>query len=469
MLDPAALLDAELRVIHGNRAYWRLLGVRPPAEPSRFQAVCHTVLALSQCDEQCIAQLALLRERPQRFGEVHARKLDLRLEVTALPMHRPDAAVLEIYRDTTAESKMQENYRVLLDKERARAEDLQEQVHARTIELEKKNAELTGLNDELLHTNQALSAAHLNSDRIFAALTSKLVGTLLDHRFKIEEQIGEGGFGAVYRAIDQTTGDVRAAKVFRPKPGNDTIDGLKRFVLEAVSASRINHPNVVKTFHSNVTDEGIAYVIMEYLEGYTLGQEMESSGRISIERSIAVTRAVCEVMIAAEQHGLMHRDIKPENVFIHLPKSAGEIVKVIDFGNSKSAATPSLTQSMSISGTPIYLAPERFEGVEYDSRSDVYSVAIMLFQMLTARLPFDADPSDLWSVLRSRLEDTAHPVRSFVPEASADLEALIAASLSRNPANRPTPSELARRLKELGQSDSVAARSPNEPHVPPTE
>ncbi|MBX7220464.1 MAG: protein kinase [Blastocatellia bacterium] len=320
--------------------------------------------------------------------------------------------------------------------------------------LERQNVELDQKNRELGQKNQELIASQQRADRIFSALAEALPGTVLDDKYRLEEKIGAGGFGVVFRATHLTLNRPIAVKVFRPLPGNDSAQAAERFKLEGISASRIQHPNAIQVLDSGVSSEGIAYLVMELLEGRTLSEELHENKAFSLKRCLNIVIQVCEALTEAHRLGIIHRDIKPENVFLNRGPE-GETVKVVDFGVAKMVGedsmgeiAASLTATGSILGTPYYLAPERISNLPYDGRSDVYSVGVMLFEMLCGRLPFAIGASGLVGLVVAHVHEAPPSLRSYNPVVPQKVEAIVNRTLVKNPADRPTAKELAALLSD---------------------
>src|SRR5262249_2334022 len=196
---------------------------------------------------------------------------------------------------------------------------------------EKKLAEeeIARKNRELSQKNEELVASYKKADVIFCTLTDILSGTVLDGKYLLESKIGVGGYGAVYSATQLNLKRPVAVKIFKPSEGGATMEDLDRFRLEGVTTCRINHPNAVMVLDSGISADAIAYIVMELLEGCTLGAELYEKGKLSVGRSIEILIPVCRVLAEAHRNGLVHRDIKPDNIFLHRTKE-GEIVKVLD-------------------------------------------------------------------------------------------------------------------------------------------
>jgi serine/threonine protein kinase len=352
-------------------------------------------------------------------------------------------------------------YRVRLRALRRTTRQLEARVAERTAELvraqaetQRKNTELDAKVAELARKNLELEESHRRADVIFSALADVLPGIVLDDKYRLEEKIGTGGFGAVFRATHLTLGREVAVKVFRPTPGNDSPQNLERFRAEGATACRVNHPNAVQIFDSGISAEGIAFLVMELLHGRTLADEISDGHTVSLRRCAEILEVMCSVLSAAHDKGLVHRDVKPDNVFLHKSPGGEELVKVVDFGIAKlmglDAVSPrDVTGTLGLVGTPSYMAPERFGGEPYDARSDVYSVGVTLFEMITGRLPFPHDDRPVFDVVLRQLTEAPPEVASLnalVPETAARA---VMRCLAKDPAARPT-------LRELAQTFAAA-------------
>ena len=225
-------------------------------------------------------------------------------------------------------------------------------------------------------------------------------------------------------------------------------EALARFRREGASACRVQHPNVVAVLDFSVNASGVAYLVMELLEGHSLEREIEARGHLSPHRCAEVLVPVCSALAAAHAAGVVHRDVKPSNVFLHRT-AAGEVPKVLDFGIAKIAGDTALGRSItldgSLLGTPAYMAPERFRRGPYGPKSDVYSVGTVLYEMLSGRLPFMPVSADPLALVAMQAEDEPPPLPHF-PDVTPALEALVRTALAKNPDARPGADQLARRL-----------------------
>lgn len=304
-------------------------------------------------------------------------------------------------------------------------------------QLEARNAELTRMNEELRNSQQRES-------RIFSRLSDVLPGTVLDQKYRIESRIGSGGFGTVFRGVQLSLDRAVAVKIFQSLAATARPEELERFRREGISACRVNHPNALAVIDSGVSSSGIAYLVTELLEGHTLRSELETQQRLTVPRVAEILVPVCQVLTVAHAIGLMHRDIKPDNIFLHRGRD-GEIVKVLDFGIAKLAASSddrALTGARQVIGTPFYMAPERLRGEPHDGRADVYSLGVLAYEMFTGGSPFAAD-SSIEETPMMHLSMPPVPFRERGAEVPEKIENVIRAALDKEPQNRPTAEEFA--------------------------
>ncbi len=236
-------------------------------------------------------------------------------------------------------------------------------------------------------------------------------GAVIGGRYEIEKLIGRGGYGQVYQARHQGTGQPIALKVLLPQLGADTF-AIKRFFLEARVTSGLKHPNTVRVFDFGQEDSGLVFLAMELLTGRTLRaafrerkeEEIPFSEREAAEIGIAMTRSLGE----AHEAGLVHRDLKPDNVFLHQVPGDDPVVKVLDFGIVKLDDSPhTLSSTTSVPGTPAYMSPEHALNQSLDGRADLYSIGVILYELVTMELPFvaDSDPQKLYLHAFGQLPD----------------------------------------------------------------
>ncbi len=224
---------------------------------------------------------------------------------------------------------------------------------------------------------------------------SNIGRSILNGQFLIEQKIGSGGMGAVYRANQPAMNRQVAVKILHPKLTNRK-DLASRFRREARAMSHLAHPNTVKVFLYGELEDGSLYIVMEYLEGKNLNQVVRREGPLPVERAIPVLVQVCGALQEAHSQGIIHRDLKPENIFLSTNGGLKDYAKVLDFGLAKVTerelrpGSIMLTQEGMVFGTPEFMSPEQAQGKKLDSRSDLYSLATILYEVLTGKLPFDA-------------------------------------------------------------------------------
>jgi CheY-like chemotaxis protein len=274
-------------------------------------------------------------------------------------------------------------------------------------------------------------------------------GYLVGGKYRLKDPLGTGGFGTVYRALHIELEREVAVKVLSPAL-SASAQARERFRREGLSASRLKHPNVVQILDFGA-DENMAYLVMEVLQGVSLIEEICEFAPMSVGRCSAILSPLLDALAMAHAQGVIHRDIKPSNIFLERG-GQGEVPKLLDFGIARvlmEAAGSTLTLDGAILGTPAYMAPERLRGDRYDGRSDVYSVGVMLYQMLTGHMPFETEGRDSSAIIRLQLETEPPLPRFYRPELPVEIEHLVLRSLGKDPAERPTPEEFARSLRSI--------------------
>ncbi len=268
--------------------------------------------------------------------------------------------------------------------------------------------------------------------------TQNLSGQIIDNKYELIAPLGEGGMSVVYKARRLRINDEVAVKILHAEVTADAVSQI-RFEREAQAAARIKHPNIVTIHDFGTTTSGLTYLVMEMLQGPTLSEELSNYNGLAVERFIDIFLPVCRAIGAAHQEGIIHRDLKPSNILLHKLKDGTELVKVVDFGIVKVRAGEALTQVNNILGTPHYMSPEQCYSRELDARSDIYSLAIIAYEMLTGRLPFNE--SSIIEILQAHVEKTPPSLRQFRPNIPMDLEAVILRALSKTADERPNSAQ----------------------------
>jgi eukaryotic-like serine/threonine-protein kinase len=273
---------------------------------------------------------------------------------------------------------------------------------------------------------------------------------VLGGRYRMESLLGQGGMAQVYKGTDTVLGRPVAIKILAPQYAKDQ-SFVDRFRREAQSAARLNHPNVVGVYDTG-SDDGTHYIVMEYVEGRTLADFLSSGGSLLPERAVELASSVCVALSEAHKAGIVHRDIKPGNIMV---TRNGE-VKVMDFGIARAATAETVTATATVLGTASYLSPEQAQGKPVDARSDIYSLGIVLYEMLVGRVPFGGDSAV--AVAYKHVQEAPEPPSRINPDISPSLEAVVMRALAKNPDNRyQTAEEFCADLDRLRRGMPVVA------------
>jgi tRNA A-37 threonylcarbamoyl transferase component Bud32 len=264
-----------------------------------------------------------------------------------------------------------------------------------------------------------------------------MIGRTIEGKYKLTARLGEGAMSVVYRARRIHIGDEVAVKVLLDKfLGDDA--AMARFRREARSAAMLHHPNVITIhdFGEAGSDNSPAFIVMEYVKGVPLRDLLNSEQRFAIERAQRLMRGICAGVGAAHRQGMVHRDLKPENVLVVAPddESEFETVKLVDFGFAKPVADPGAGHSGAVVGTPFYMSPEQCLGEPLDTRSDVYSLGAMFYEMLAGHPPFRAETVS--EIIAKQLSEPPPPLSSSlgIPRR---VSIAIMNALAKDPAERP--------------------------------
>ncbi|HKP14014.1 MAG TPA: SUMF1/EgtB/PvdO family nonheme iron enzyme [Blastocatellia bacterium] len=263
-----------------------------------------------------------------------------------------------------------------------------------------------------------------------------MLGRLLDNRYRLTCKIGEGGMGAIYQATHTEMGRTCAIKLLAPiTSGRD--EALARFKREAKMASRIDNPHAVTIYDFGEAESGLLFLAMEFIDGRPLSKLIADLRMLPIDRVAHITDQIAEALNAAHALGIVHRDLKPDNVMITRKGGDADYVKVLDFGIAKTVADDSadhLTKTGFVLGTPVYMSPEQLLGEKLDGRSDIYSLAIIVYEMLSGKLPFVGDNQQ--AVMMKRITGAPVPLRSIAPQVGEGVERVVMQGLAREPDER---------------------------------
>jgi serine/threonine protein kinase len=281
-------------------------------------------------------------------------------------------------------------------------------------------------------------------------------------RYRIESEIGRGAMGTVYLALDPVLERKVAIKTLNPNLSEDLILEFKtRFVREAKAAGRLNHPNIVTVYDAGVAGD-VAYIAMEYLEGASLHQLLKSGAALPLEKMAEIVAQVAEGLDYAGRFGIVHRDIKPANIMV----SPAGVAKITDFGVVH-VPSSSMTQTGMLLGSPKYTSPEQALDQPIDPRADIFSLGVVLYQLLAGKTPFEREDGDLMALLDRIVKQPAPPILGLRPELPAEVDAILARALAKDPAQRfQRAGELAHRLRELVVPGASAQFGPDPATAP---
>ncbi|MDP9455808.1 MAG: Stk1 family PASTA domain-containing Ser/Thr kinase [Actinomycetota bacterium] len=266
---------------------------------------------------------------------------------------------------------------------------------------------------------------------------------VVDNRYALVRALGSGGMAKVYLAHDEVLGRDVALKMLRGAYAEDE-EFVERFKREAQAAARLSHPNIVAVYDRGRSEDGSYYIAMEYVPGGTLKDRIVRDGALAPGVSAGVAEQIADALSAAHEQGVIHRDIKPQNALV---TRSGD-VKVTDFGIARAAASPSVTATSVVLGTAAYMSPEQAQGKPVGPASDLYSLGVVLYEMLTGALPFEAE--NPVAVSLKHINELAPSPREANPEVPEALDAITLRLLAKNPEDRyPSAAALANDLERL--------------------
>jgi serine/threonine-protein kinase len=293
------------------------------------------------------------------------------------------------------------------------------------------------LGDTAVASRSQTMAATTPSALDLAPVADSMIDTVLLGRYLVTRKVGQGGMGAVYEATHKLINKRVAVKVLLEKYAQkDQV--VARLRQEAELASSIGHEHIIDITDFGETNDGRTFVVMEYLEGESLGAHLAREGAIGEQRAIHIAHQVASALGAAHKKGVIHRDVKPDNIFV-LSSRKNDFVKVVDFGISKlvrpgedeGGSSPRLTQTGMVLGTPLYMSPEQARGDEnLDHRIDIYALGVILYEMVTGEVPFRG--TNYLSILTQVINDQPSPPRDLRPEISEDLESVIMKAMAKD-------------------------------------
>jgi len=283
-----------------------------------------------------------------------------------------------------------------------------------------------------------------------------MIGRTIAGRYRLLEKIGQGGMGAVYKGQHIKMNRITAIKLLTSELVSNQ-EFIARFQREAEMASQIDHPNAVSIYDFGEAEDGLIYLAMEFVNGKPLSAVLRKEGTLALDRVVRIAKQAAEALNAAHDLGIIHRDFKPDNIMICDKPGRPDWVEVVDFGIAKRAVADAqqagLTQAGFVLGTPLYMSPEQVAGEELDPRSDLYSLALVVYEMLTCALPFDGATTQ--SQMVKRLLEPPKPLSLIRPQLALPpaVESVIMRALARKPQDRHSST------RDFGEALERAARS----------
>ena len=282
-----------------------------------------------------------------------------------------------------------------------------------------------------------------------------MIGEIIAGRYRLLEEVGAGGMALIYLAIDELTDQQCALKILREEYSNDR-EYIRQFKNEGAALQALDHPNIVKVYHVG-KDHGRYFIAMEYVKGRTIKQIIQEDGAFPVEEAVYIATDICHALQHAHDHNIVHRDIKPQNLLI---REEDGVVKIMDFGIAavESTKNPSVLSSGNVIGSVHYIAPEQACGDPTDKRTDIYSLGVTLYEMLTARLPFDGDSTV--AVAMKQVSDEAESPHEINPDIPISLSDVVQKALAKDPEERY------QKAMDFANDLSYAMEHPQEHFVP---
>lgn len=273
-----------------------------------------------------------------------------------------------------------------------------------------------------------------------------MIQRILARRYELQELIGGGGMADVYKAQDKLLDRAVAVKILHQQYANDA-EFVEKFRREATAAAKLAHPNIVNIYDVG-EDGGSQYIVMEYVSGPTLKEVIQQKGCLAPIEAVRIAKEIASALESAHRNNLVHCDIKPHNILV-MPDGH---IKVTDFGIARAVSASTMTYSGSVMGSVHYFSPEQAKGTVITTKSDVYSLGVVLYEMLTGQLPFNGETSV--SIALKHLQEEPVPIRQLNPSIPPVLEAIVQKAMSKDPADRPSSTEL---YADLNQAKAMLA------------
>ena len=280
-------------------------------------------------------------------------------------------------------------------------------------------------------TTLAMAVVATVGSRIVHAMRREVEAARQYGQYRLLDEIGRGSMGIVYKAEHRLLKRPAAIKLIRSDSATDEA-AIARFEQEVHISTTLSHWNTVQIYDYGRTDHGDFYYVMEYLNGHSLQQLLQTRGSLGVRDSLVIVRQICDGLQEAHARGMVHRDLKPANIFLAEIGGQHDVVKILDFGLAVIKSSDSTTDGHSICGTPAYMSPEKIRGGEIDGRADIYAIGCLIFECLTGHPPFEADSAS--GLFKHHLNDL--PQLNLLPESARDLRPIIAKCLGKKPEDR---------------------------------
>lgn len=287
----------------------------------------------------------------------------------------------------------------------------------------------------------------------------KHINAIFDGRYQIIDTVGEGGMAVVYEAKDLKTGETVALKMLKDSI-SDNPQALRRFINESKAVAMMDHANIVKILDVSVKTEH-KFIVMEFIKGITLRDYMTKKVRLSWQEATAFIAQILQALDHAHMREVIHRDIKPQNIMV----MEGGFIKVTDFGIAKLPNAETVTMIDHAVGTIYYISPEQARGKKIDPRSDLYSLGVMFYEMLTGKLPFMSDTS--YAIMTKHINEAPTPPRQLVPQLPIGIEQIILCAMEKDPGRRyQSASQMIRHIYRIQQNPTtVFQKQPSQPRT----
>lgn len=327
---------------------------------------------------------------------------------------------------------------------------------------EQRDSEITSNpSDDTALTDKTLA---IKNEQIGGGGKSARIPTIGDSigKYELKEKLGSGGMSVVFKAYDAALSRMVAIKLLLSHGDNNPID-IMRFQQEAKAASRLEHPNIVKVHDFSITDDGVPYLVMSYLEGISLSDTIKAEGGLSLGRWLSVMIQACDALAHAHQNNVVHRDIKPSN-FVLSNENGAEVLKLVDFGIAKieSNDEQALTKTGEVFGSPLYMSPEQCSGSRVDARSDVYSLGCVMYEALSGKPPLSGD--NALATIVKHLQEKPIPLQTVCPKIKdvKSVDNVVLKCLEKKPEDRFADTVAVRKeLERLFLGLGVRAKSQN--------